>query len=91
MSVICRRHRVSKLDLFGSAASGAFREETSDLDFLVEFQPMSPSELVVHFFDLKRELESLFHRRVDLVEPRAIRNPYFREGIERARVAVYAA
>ena len=37
---ICRRYRVQRLDLFGSAARGTdFDPETRDADFLVEFQP----------------------------------------------------
>ena len=36
---LCRRHRVQRLDLFGSATTGRYRREGSDLDFLVEFQP----------------------------------------------------
>src|SRR5229473_5914747 len=33
----CKRFRVKRLDLFGSAATGDFKSEASDLDFLVEF------------------------------------------------------
>ena len=36
---ICQRYRVSRLEVFGSAARGAdFNPETSDVDFLVEFE-----------------------------------------------------
>jgi hypothetical protein len=31
---LCRRFHVRRLDLFGSAATGGFAPETSDLDFL---------------------------------------------------------
>jgi len=36
-------------------------------------------------------LERLFGRPVDLVEPRPIRNPYFRQAVEQSRVLIYAA
>ena len=36
------KHRVERLDLFGSAAREDFDPETSDLDFLVTFEPMPP-------------------------------------------------
>ena len=39
---LCTRYRVERLDLFGSAAQDDFDPESSDLDFLVEFAPMSP-------------------------------------------------
>ena len=32
---LCRKYKVVELDVFGSAATGDFDEETSDLDFLV--------------------------------------------------------
>ena len=36
---ICLRYNVQRLDLFGSAATGEYHPEESDLDFVVEFQP----------------------------------------------------
>ena len=35
---LCRKHRVRQLEVFGSAADGTFRPESSDLDFLVEYE-----------------------------------------------------
>jgi len=37
---LCRRHRVARLHLFGSAAREDFRPGMSDVDLLVEFSPM---------------------------------------------------
>lgn len=34
---LCRKHRVRRLDVFGSAPRGDFNEEASDVDLLVEF------------------------------------------------------
>ena len=88
----CRRFHVRRLDLFGSAASDGFDAERSDLDFLVEFEPMAPEALSFKtFFDLKEAFEALFGRSVDLVEPGAIRNPYFKASIERSREPVFEA
>ena len=56
---LCMRYRVRTLDLIGSAATGAFDAETSDLDFLVEFEPTVRGV----YFDLLVELECLFGRR----------------------------
>jgi uncharacterized protein len=39
---LCRRHRVRRLALFGSAVGEGFDPERSDLDFLVEFKPLPP-------------------------------------------------
>ena len=43
------------------------------------------------FFGLPEALAGLLGRPVDLVEPRAIRNPYIRASIDRAREVVYGA
>ena len=82
---LCRRFHVRRLELFGSAAGDDFDPARSDLDFLVEFQRGAPGAFLRPIFGLKELLEALFGRRVDLVEPSAIRNPYFRESIERSR------
>ena len=89
LAELCRRHRVRRLDLFGSAALGAFDPARSDLDFLVTFEEMSPREHADAYFGLLADLRGLFGRPVDLVEEGAIRNPYFRESVERTRTAVY--
>jgi hypothetical protein len=86
---LCRRFRVNRLDLFGSAATGQFDPRTSDLDFVVLFEKMSPVEHADAFFGLIEALENLFGRAVDLVEEEPIRNPVFREEIQRTRKTVY--
>ncbi len=88
---LCAVHRVSRLELFGSAAGDSFAPDRSDLDFLVEFQTMPPADLSENFFGLKEDLEALFDRPVDLVELAPIRNPYFLAAIAPTRVEVYAA
>ena len=89
---LCRRFGVRRLDLFGSAARGDFDPALSDLDFLVEFEPNEPGALsLATYFDFRDALETLFGRRVDLVEPGAIRNPYLRKSIGESRERVFAA
>ncbi len=88
---LCRRHHVQQLDVFGSAATGAFRAGSSDLDFLVEFQPLPAGAYADHYFGLLEELERLFECPVDLVVASAIRNPYFRQSVEETRASLYAA
>jgi hypothetical protein len=68
-----------------------FEPETSDLDFLVHFQDMSPGEHAEAYFGLLEDLQDLFQQPVDLVEVKAIANPYFLESINRTRKVVYAA
>ena len=35
---LCRKYRVTRLEVFGSAVGESFDPERSDIDFLVEFQ-----------------------------------------------------
>lgn len=82
LTELCKLHRVVRLALFGSALRDDFDSVRSDLDFAVEFALMSPREHAGAYFGLLEDLESLFGRRVDLVEIGAVRNPYLRREIE---------
>lgn len=88
---LCRRFHVRRIELFGSATRDDFDPERSDLDFLVAFEPDMPGRALDVYFDFKEALEALFQRRVDLVMPDAVINPYMRAEIERTRRALYAA
>jgi uncharacterized protein len=89
---LCRKYAVRRLEVFGSATSDKFDAEKSDLDFLADFdEPPEGMDLVEQYFDLHAELESLFKRRVDLVELCAVKNPYFLRAIELHRKVLYAA
>jgi predicted nucleotidyltransferase len=91
LSKLCTEFRVRRLELFGSAVSGEFELGSSDLDFLVEFEPMEPSEYAAAYFGLHEALAELLHRPVDLVVMTAIDNPYFLRAIEPSRTLLYAA
>lgn len=88
---LCRRHRVTRLDLFGSATRADFDPACSDLDFLVEFEPLEPKAYAAAFFALLEGLQVLLGRPVDLVVESSISNPYFRASVERSRTRLYAA
>lgn len=88
---LCKKYHVTALDVFGSATTGDFNPETSDLDFLVEFDSTVKSNRFDTFFDLLEELKELFKRPVDLVEPGGLRNPYFIESVNQTRRRIYAA
>lgn len=75
----------------GSAATGEFDPETSDLDFLVEFVDKPPGGMAHAYFGLLDSLSELFDRRVDLVSTRAISNPYFLKSVNESRRPVYVA
>ena len=91
LAALCRRHRVKTLDLFGSATDGTFEPAHSDLDFLVDFLPVEEGQIAPDYFGLLHALEDLFHCKIDLVMEKAIRNPYFRRGVDASRRMIYAA
>ena len=89
---LCEQYHVKRFEVFGSALTGeGFDPENSDLDFLVEFLPLQLGEHADAYFGLLEALQDLFKRHVDLVMPRAIKNPYFLESINKSRKVIYAA
>ncbi len=68
---IAHKHGVGQIRVFGSVARGE-ADEQSDVDFLVQVTgptpPWFPGGLVA-------DLEQLLGRKVDVVEPEAIREP----------------
>jgi predicted nucleotidyltransferase len=89
VAALCRRVGVRQLDLFGSAVHDDLDSESSDLDFLVEFEPLPPARYADAYFVLKEGLEALFGRSVDLVTPSSLANPFFRERIMAERRTLY--
>jgi hypothetical protein len=89
VAALCRRYGVRGLALFGSAATGAFRDDTSDLDFVVSFADTRAGNYAERYFAFAEALEELFGRPVDLVTERSIRNPYFRQEVDATRQPVY--
>lgn len=66
----CERWRISALELYGSGSRGDLRPD-SDLDFLVTFRPSADWSLFDHV-RMKRELETLAGRPVDVMTRRAL-------------------
>ena len=91
LAALCRRHRVRRLDLFGSAATGAFDPARSDLDFLVEFEELEPRAYARSYFGLRNDLVALFGCEVDLVTLPALKNPYFTRQVMAERRLLFEA
>lgn len=85
---ICRHHRIRRLELFGSSARDDFNPAASDLDFLVVFEEPDRAGISQLYFSALRELENLFGRKVDLLTPDAVTNPFLLDALERDRVIV---
>jgi predicted nucleotidyltransferase len=85
----CVRWKVTELSLFGSVLREDFGPQ-SDVDVLVSFSPDACGSLF-DLVDMEEELESLFGRKVDLVEAVGLRNPFRRKAILESRRVIHAA
>ncbi len=91
VAALCREYRVRRLALFGSALRDDFDPSRSDLDFVVEFEPLPAGTYANTYFGLIEALERLFQRPVDLVEAGSVRNPYFQQEIDSHQEPLYGA
>src|SRR5438874_7752382 len=66
----CRRWKIAKLELFGSALRDDFNTQ-SDIDLLVTYQPDARWGLFQHV-GIEEELATLMGRKVDLITRDAV-------------------
>jgi predicted nucleotidyltransferase len=85
---LCYKHKVTKLFVFGSILTDKFKK-SSDIDFLVDFGGVDIFDYADNYFDLKNSLESLLKRQVDLMEDKAVKNPYLRQSIDSSKQLIY--
>jgi predicted nucleotidyltransferase len=92
LTEFCRRWKISRLAVFGSAAKGQLHPD-SDIDLLVTFQSDADWSMFDHY-KMEEELTILFGREVDLVSIRAVEesiNPICRRQILSSARQIYAA
>ncbi len=85
---LCKEHKVKSLHAFGSVLTESFNKE-SDIDLIVDFSNIEVEDYADNYFDLKFSLQDIFKRQVDLLEEKAIKNPYFRQSVNQQRQLVY--
>ena len=85
---LCETHKVKGLFAFGSVLTDNFSDE-SDIDLIVDFANLSVEDYADNYFDLKFSLEDVLKRKIDLLEEKAIKNPYFKELINQQKELVY--
>ena len=88
ITVLCKQHKVKELYIFGSILTERFND-SSDVDFLVQFDDIDILDYFDNYMDFKEKLENLFGRQIDLLENQAIRNPIFRKVLDRDKRLVY--
>lgn len=84
----CRRHRIRRLAIFGSALREDFTAQ-SDIDVLVEFEPGGTPGFF-GLFGMQDELAGMLGRVVDLHTPGSL-SRYFRDEVLREAQNVFVA
>lgn len=85
---LCTKHSVSRLFVFGSILTNKF-SKNSDIDFVVAFNDINLYDYADNYFDLKSSLEKLFQRPIDLLEEKAIKNPFLSKSIDASKQIIY--
>lgn len=85
---LCNKHKVARLFVFGSILTENFNK-SSDIDFIVDFSEVELYDYADNYFDLKKSLESILNRQVDLLEDKAVKNPYLRQSIDSSKQLIY--
>lgn len=85
---LCEIHKVKSLYAFGSVLTNQFNEE-SDIDLIVDFSPIEVEEYADNYFDFKFSLQDVLKKPIDLLEEKAIKNPYFKQAVLQQRQLLY--
>lgn len=84
----CLTNKVRALFAFGSIIQDNLKPD-SDIDLLVEIDESDPISYSDCYFNLKFALEKMLNRQIDLLERKTLKNPFFKEQIEKTMVPVY--
>ncbi len=85
---LCSTYKVKQLYAFGSVLTEKFNKD-SDIDLIVDFEPIDIAQYADNYYDFKFSLEEVFQKPVDLLEEKAIKNPYFRQVVNKQRQLIY--
>lgn len=85
---LCKKYHVIRLFVFGSLLTDKFNDQ-SDIDFVVDFDDINEFEYADNYFDFKYSLQDLFNREIDLLETKAITNPYLKANIDKTKQLIY--
>ncbi|MDW3651517.1 MAG: nucleotidyltransferase domain-containing protein [Bacteroidia bacterium] len=90
---LCKKHRIAKLWLFGSAVSEADFQSDSDIDFLFLFDDGGKFQKDFPYVDalleMKKALNQLLKTKIDLIEYGDFSNPYFKEAVKTQKLLLY--
>lgn len=85
---LCKTHKVKSLYAFGSILTDGFNDR-SDIDLIVDFSYMLVEDYAENYFEFKFLLQDVLKRPIDLLEEKAIKNPYFKASVIKQRQLIY--
>jgi len=85
---LCVTHKVKSLYAFGSVLNDNYNKN-SDIDLIVDFTSVNAEDYADNYFELKFSLQDIFKRPIDLLEEKALKNPYFIESLNKQKQLVY--
>lgn len=97
IAVLCEKHFIKELYLFGSAARGDYNQK-SDFDFAYVFDYYDFINDPVHtwkfdpfieFDNLKIASRKLLKKKIDLIPYNSLHNPYFKKSIDEDKILLY--
>jgi predicted nucleotidyltransferase len=86
---LCLQNKVKSLYVFGSVLTDRFTDK-SDIDLIVDIDCNDPMDYADSYFNLKFALQDLIKRPIDLLENKALKNPYLRQNIDHSKSLIYA-
>ena len=100
IEVLCEKHFIKDLYLFGSAARGDYNQK-SDFDFAYVFDYYEdflkePNvfkwkfDPFIEFDNFKNALRKLLKKKVDLIPYNRLQNPYFKQAVDSEKIMLYA-
>lgn len=85
---LCDAYHVRSLFAFGSVVSEKLKSD-SDIDLIVDIDSDNPIDYSDNYFGLKGQLQQILKRRVDLLEDKALKNPFLKSRINTTKVLIY--
>jgi len=85
---LCKLYKVKSLYAFGSVLTEKFNSK-SDIDLLVDFTEMKLEDYADNYFEFKFSLQDILKRPIDLLEDRAMKNPFLRQSVNQQKQLIY--
>ena len=80
--LLCKKHNIESLSVFGSSVTGNFNPKTSDFDFIIHKNKNNSRK------QMREELELLLNRKVDLVCYENQTNPITKKSINETKITI---